>query len=570
MIKYSIDIRHPHRQFIQFKAEFPHDSGDILNLQLPAWRPGRYELGNFAKYIRQWKVMDAHGNVLEAEKVTKDLWQIQAAGLDKVVIEYDFHANILNAGSSWLHVDQLYINPVNCFFYVPEHQDLGYEVTLNIPENWQVACGLEQNGRNTLIASDVQQMMDCPIIASDTLVDHPYEVNGVTYHIWIQGEIHFDIERFVSDHRAFTVAMLEAFETIPCEEYHFMYQFPGFKARHGVEHSNSTVIAWGPAQLMADEKNYREVIGISCHELYHTWNIKNIRPAEMMPYNFEKENYSRLGYVAEGVTTYYGDQFLLRCGVFDRDEYLNRLAAAVMRHAQNFGRFNLSVADSSFDTWLDGYVPGVPGRKVSIYNEGTLTALMTDLEIIVRTSGEKSLDDVMRILYEEFGKKGIGYTEKDYRKVVARIAGADLTQIFDDFIYGMGDYLPRLSELMSKIGLEVIIGESKDIPKALLGFTTNSAGMITSIWPDSPADDAGLALGDQILSINGVQLAEITLQEGDTAEIAFVRFGKEQQVSATARIGLMYPDFGIVKHSFSDVSKEALYNCWLRTSPKYC
>jgi predicted metalloprotease with PDZ domain len=171
----------------------------------------------------------------------------------------------------------------------------------------------------------------------------------------------------------------------------------------------------GPGNEFVNKDWYDEFLGISSHELFHTWNIKSIRPVEMMPYDYSKENYSRLGFVAEGVTTYYGDFLLYRSGVFSDADYFKTFNEQLQKHFDNFGRFNLSVADSSFDTWLDGYNPGVPNRKVSIYTEGCLIAFMTDICIRKQTSNAHSLDDVMRALFTEFGKKKIGYSENDYQ-----------------------------------------------------------------------------------------------------------------------------------------------------------
>src|SRR5437762_8327636 len=166
------------------------------------------------------------------------------------------------------------------------------------------------------------------------------------------------------------------------------------------------------------EEFYVDFIGVVSHELFHVWNVKTIRPAEMTPYDYTKENYSRLGFVYEGVTTYYGDLFLVRSGVYSISQFFAELNVRIQKHFDNYGRFNLSVADSSFDTWLDGYTPGIPNRKTSIYDEGCLIALMTDLLIRRYTQNKKSLDDVMKTLYFDFAKLHHGYAEHDYTKVV--------------------------------------------------------------------------------------------------------------------------------------------------------
>ena len=152
-------------------------------------------------------------------------------------------------------------------------------------------------------------------------------------------------------------------------------------------------------------EKYEDLLGVCSHELYHTWNIKAIRPKEMFPYDYTKENYFRTGFVAEGVTTYMGDLMLYKSAVFNWKEFVKTQNQNLERHLMNYGRFNLSVADSGFDNWLDGYKLGAPNRKVSIYPDGALCMLMIDLEIIKNTDGKASLNSVMKELYDDYALK---------------------------------------------------------------------------------------------------------------------------------------------------------------------
>ena len=81
-----------------------------------------------------------------------------------------------------------------------------------------------------------------------------------------------------------------------------------------MEHHDSTVILLGPSYDVFD-RLYTELLGVSSHELYHVWNVKGIRPNDMVPYDYTRENYTELGYVTEGVTTYMGDRILFESNV---------------------------------------------------------------------------------------------------------------------------------------------------------------------------------------------------------------------------------------------------------------
>lgn len=392
-MRYQISYHNPHRHLIDIQFTVSDVATDELLVQLPAWRPGRYELGNFAQNIKTFQPKNPKGKTLKFQKVAKDLWKIFTEGSKSVTIHYSYFANELNAGSTFLNENQLYVNPVNCLLYVPQRMNEKCTLELKIPKNYQVATGLTSEGRNSFSAKDFHELADCPFITSASFSKKTYGVAKTLFHIWFQGEIQPEWKKIISDFEKFTQAQFDLFGSFPFNEYHFLFQILPTPFYHGVEHTNSTVIALGPSYAVLN-KGYQDFIGVSSHELFHAWNVKTIRPVEMMPYDYSKENYSRLGYVSEGVTTYYGDVMLLRSKVFTEQQYMQEFNKMLERHFGNAGRTNLSVADSSFDTWLDGYKQGVPGRKSSIYVEGALCAFMLDINIRKITKNKRSLADV--------------------------------------------------------------------------------------------------------------------------------------------------------------------------------
>ncbi len=327
------------------------------------------------------------------------------------------------------------------------------QIYLKVPGEWKVATSLKPEG-NYFIAEDYHQLADSPFIASPSLQQNQYEVAGKIFNIWINGECRPDWNRILKDFHAFTEVQFNLMKEFPFNEYHFLLQVLPYSFYHGVEHLHSTVIAIGPGYDLMNENVYNELLGVASHELFHVWNIKTIRPDEMMPYNYTAENYSRSGYIYEGVTTYYGDLFLARAGIFSTEQYLHEISIRLQKHMDNSGRFNFSVAQSSFDTWLDGYVPGIPGRKTSIYDEGSLLALLLDLIIRQCTSNTKSLDDVMQILNLEFAKKEKGYSPGDYQKIAEKVCGKKLDSFFDGFVNKAVSYDSLLCEMLEFAGCE--------------------------------------------------------------------------------------------------------------------
>ncbi|MFM7814064.1 MAG: hypothetical protein ACKO66_06055, partial [Flavobacteriales bacterium] len=358
MIRFRLDSAYAAQQYLLLIGVFPHDGSQHLILQLSAWRPGRYELGNFAKYIRGFRAYDkSSGRELIYRKSTKDRWMIEAEHVLEVEVRYEYFSNDFNAGSTFIEEDLLYVNPVNCFLYCPQHMEQPYAVELPEWSGAKIACGLKSEGR-LLMADNFDALADAPFIYSSSLTYCDYQVNDLLVHIWIHGKHHMAEHRLKEDFTRFTLANLSVFHEVPCSEYHFLFLLPEFAHRHGVEHRNSTVIVMGPGVYMHEQEAYQDLLAISCHELFHTWNVKDFRPEAMTPYHFEGENYSELGYIYEGLTTYYGDYLLWRAGVFSDDHWLQSLLSHGESHVWNGGRFHQSVATSSVDTWLDGYVSG--------------------------------------------------------------------------------------------------------------------------------------------------------------------------------------------------------------------
>lgn len=561
-IVYRLSVEQPHRHFLNLEAEFPASGGATTTFQLPAWRPGRYELGNFAKNIQRIAAFDQKERPLAMRKVSKDRWEVENVGQKKIILRYNYYAGELNAGSTWVDHNHIYVNPVNCFFYTPKN-DLPYRIVVDIPKDAEIACGLRVSKGNTIHAAGVQEVMDSPFIAAAGMTHWTYDHAGVKYHIWINGRHIYDKSHVLDAFSRFTQSMVGAFGDIPCDNYHFLFQLPDQAVRHGVEHSNSTVIALGPAEFASTKAGWEELLGISCHELYHTWNIKSIRPKEMMPYDFAVENYSRLGYVAEGVTTYYGDLYLFRSGVFNQTQYFALLADQIKRHLHNTGRFNMSVADSSFDTWLDGYSAGIPDRKVSIYTEGCLIAFITDVAILHATEGKKSLDDVMTDMYHRFGKKGKGYTAADYQSAVEKIAGISLSDIFDALVNGTDDYLPFLNKSLEVLGLKLNFSYTHS-PEHAWGFQVSptDSTLVQHVWPGSPADKAGLSRGDKLISVDSISA------DAWWKQTAFMKAGKHQlqllrnrqiiDLKINATLPLYYPEVSIEQID----DKNLIFNIW--------
>ena len=514
MINYTISYSHPHRHFVDFQLSTKTLGKETMQFQLPAWRPGRYELADFAQNIQKWAAFDQDNNRLSFKKVTKDLWEVDTKGSEEITVVYNFYSNQLDAGACYLDEHQLYLNPVHCMFYIVDRMEEEYQLNMEIPENYQIASSMKKDG-NILTVKGYDLLSESPIICSDSLQHDMYEVDGITFHLWIQGECKPDWKKLKTDFSAFTKSQLDKFGGFPVDEYHFLFQITPYRSYHGVEHTKNTVLLLGPGNEIMD-KRYEDLLGVCSHELYHTWNIKAIRPVEMYPYDYTKENYFRTGFVAEGVTTYMGDIMLYNSGVFNWDEFIKTQNQNLERHLMNYGRYNLSVADSGFDNWLDGYKLGSPDRKTSIYPDAALCMLMIDLEIIRNTEGKDSLHSVMKELYEEFALKEKGYSEDDFRNICVKFGGLRVAEVFENHIYGTEDYIPTLKTALEVVGLELKEKKNPNLSAQYFGFIDvkeNGKVIIKKVESNSVTDKNGIAPEDEITKVNGEEI------EGKLSEI---------------------------------------------------
>ena len=505
--KYYFSQKYPHSEFLQVRSHFNLSSqADETLVFLPAWRPGRYQLGNFSKYIRSLTAHDNHGRQIKSTKVSKDSWAIETKALEQFEVRYEFYTHIIDGGSTFVDEDIWYLNFINCTLYTHESINHKYEVHLTIPDNWTIASSLKKTGQ-ILEAKNFYELVDSPVIVAKSLQHLKYSIDNTNFHLWFHGNVDLtnNSNQIVKDFKKFTHEQLEMMEEMETEDYHFLFQILPHKAYHGVEHLSSTSIILGPDNEFETQDLYDNFLGISSHELFHYWNIIRIRPKEMFPYNFQAENYFTTGYIAEGVTTYYGDLFLVRSKVKSIKWYLDELNKLLKRHFENYGRFNTSVAESSQDLWVDGYEAGTPHRKVSIYVKGAIIALLLDLKIMLATNGDKCLDDVIKGLWKNYYKKGLGYSPEDYLTMAEEVIGHSLDTYADKYIYGTEPIENELKELINHFGFDLIPTPNENILNRKLGIKYNLENdriKIISYAPDSPAEK-NLRIGDEIISIDG-------------------------------------------------------------------
>ena len=436
--------------------------------------------------------------------------------------------------------------------YIEDQRELPCTLELDIPTEYEVATGLETK-EHVCKAPNFNILVDSPLFASKSLRRIRYEVDQKDYNIWFQGTMPRKDEELQKDFIGFTEKTLEIMGDLPCNEYHFLNQILPYQHYHGVEHWNSTVITIGPSDTLAERGRYTDFLSISCHELFHTWNVIRLRPKEMVPYDFQQPNLHTTGFITEGITTYYGDLILARSGVYSFEEYLKELNKLLERHFLNEGRKNYSVAESSYDLWLDGYERGIPGRKVSIYNEGALAALILDLKIRLKHKNKKSLDDVLRMMWQKYGSNTSGYSAEDYRKVAEAIYGESLSAYFNGILFGKNAFENELTPLLSSFGLKLSTTYPENNIEQNYGFKISSDKMVIDIDPMSEAYKL-IMLKDSIIEMREVK---------NGIEIHLDRNGEKLHITVPSSEASYFEIFQAQKNPAVDGQKSNNLKNWL-------
>ncbi|NNC82278.1 MAG: M61 family metallopeptidase [Flavobacteriales bacterium] len=501
-IQYIFSIDRAQQHLIGIQIEFKNRKKGKVDLVLPAWRPGRYERADFAANILDFQVQ-AGKRHLDFHKTDRDTWTVPNCPQGRIRVSYSYFADTINAGSSYVDEQQLYVNPVNCCMHIKGEMEAEVLATLSVPPEFRYS-GMQPMVDGAIRCKDLDEWYDSPFVSSAHLIQHRFKASGIQFEVAVQGDVPYEKKRLESDFRKFIGIQKKAFKDCPVDRYTFLIQATPHRYYHGVEHEWGTTITLGPSRQLFKENIYEDLLAVSSHEFYHTWNVKYMRPESMWPYDFTQENYHRIGYIIEGVTTYQGDLKLWQGGAMSDELFLKEIKTHLDRHVANFGRFNHSVRESSFDTWVDGYGKSIPERRVSIYTEGALIAFILDVSIMRRTKGQKSLDTVMRRLYQQCKKKGRGYQEKDFLRYLEEILGKEAKRIYAQLIDRAVGYEKELEKALQRIGIKYS-KQKIDILASDYGIRTDSSDRpkVIGVHPESMAYEAGVRPGMQILGIDG-------------------------------------------------------------------
>ena len=550
-IEYTVSLPAPQTQIVEIECLIQDLTESSLEVKLPVWRPGKYQVLDPAGTLYHFTAKNLKGESLRVRKTDKSSWQIDLAGASAARIAYSIYANSLSDRTRHVDDSHAFLSGSAVFVYSPSRRSDPVLVRVEAPKSWRIASGLEADpeNKNILRAGSYDLLVDSPLEIGIHR-RHTFRVFERLHELIVWGEAEYDADAMVSDFKRIVENQIALWGRPPYERYVFLLHVgPGF--RGGTEHINSTIMQ-ADRERLEDPKLYKEFLGLVSHEFFHTWNIKQIRPSELSPYQYQVENYTSLLWLVEGTTSYYDDLSLVRTGLISTKEYYKRLSKLIDSYRRTPGRVVQSLAESSFDAWIKFTHPTPHSRNttVSFYSKGALVSLLLDLFIRNETGGEAALDDVLRRLYQEFPLEGTGYTEADVKRLVDETIKKDCQSFFDSYVTGLSPL--NLESALLTVGLKLALeGDSdsnseleseKDSPPShdpYLGLTIK-AGKVASVLSDGPAFEAGLISGDEIVAIDGRRVREGSLKArledydpGDVIEILLFRRDQLREIQVT-------------------------------------
>jgi predicted metalloprotease with PDZ domain len=527
-VDYAIDLTSPEHHLGQVSISFPSTAAPYLDVKMPAWRPGRYTILDLANGVRRFTATDAQGRPLAWQKVDKSTWRIALPRSTSVHVGYELYANELGLRTRHIDDSHAYLDAAATFMYADRYRADDVSVALKVPAGWKSFSGMRSAGPQQFVAANWDVLVDSPI---ETGLDRAYRFTegGRDYEVVFWGDGNYDPDQVVADIRKIVPQAASIWSGYPFQRYVFMIH-----ATDGVggatEHINSTVIQI-PRWNFQPHGRYLDFLSTTSHEFIHTWNVKDYRAADMVPYKYQAEDYSDLLWLEEGSTEYFADHLLLRAGLLKPAEYFDGMSRLIDRHKHKPGANEQSVAQASFNNWIAAGGDRANNAEVDIYDEGEIVSWMLDIALLEQTGGRVSYRDVHEALYKRFGALTRGFTSADVRAILKELTGTSW-----DAWWARNVDSPAavdFNALLAPVGLKLQAGPL--VPWAGWSASAGPNGMqLRSVERGSPAWNAGFVPDDIIVAIDGKRVTpdrfEAALGERKPGETVIVSYFRRDQL----------------------------------------
>lgn len=568
-IEYSISFEKPFTHYCEVEIRVSEFNKDSLIFSMPVWTPGSYLVREFARNVENMRAIDSKGDSLKTEKINKNSWKVFTENHTEVLVKYSVYCNESSVRTSEINSSHAFLNIAGVFMYINGFENAECRLSIKMPSEWsKISTGMTKVSETVFKAKNYDEFADCPVeIGNQDILE--FDINGINHFICIYGKGNYNGDTLLTNFKKICEEQIKLFGgNIPYESYTFIIQLVE-RGGGGLEHMNSFV-AQAERWLFTDEKKYKRFLGLVSHEFFHLWNVKRIRPEALGPFDYAHENYTKALWVAEGWTSFYDNVILRRCGILNNKEYYEFLGKELNDVMRFEGRFRQSAEESSFDTWIKFYRKNENfyNSQISYYSKGALIAMLLNLEIIKETNAEKSLDDVLRALNEDYKKDpSKGYSDQRVKDLCEEACKKNLDTFWNKYISGK-DELP-IGEYLGYAGL-VLVNENEFINSSLDILTRNENGklIIAEVYAGGSGYESGLNSGDEIIAVNDIRMNNELLktvleneEPGNTAELLISRNGIIEKI----KVKLLKPLPKYVIEESENITEEQqrILNKWL-------
>ncbi len=521
-VRYRVRFPAPETHLFELEATFPADvfaGGDAV-FWLPVWTPGSYLVREFARHVEGVSAADAAGAKLACERLDKRSWRVaRPATPGPVTLRWKVFARDLTVRTSYLDADLAYFNGANLFLTSDAVVRTAIALEVEVPPGRRAVCALPSQGPGRFAARHYDELCDSPV-AVHAGAHVEFEVRGKPHVLSIAGTGPVDPQRMAADLAKLVEVEAGLFGGLPYDRYAFLVLLTD-KGRGGLEHEASCALLY-PRHGLADPRTYEDFLQLAAHEVFHLWNVKRIKPAALVPYDYSQEQYTRLLWAFEGFTSYYDVLVPCRAGLYSEQRFLEKMGESATDVQRTPGRQVVSLSEASLCAWVKYYRPdeNSPNSTVSYYVKGEVMAMLLDLALREATGNARSLDDVMRLLWERHGQTGAGVPEDGVEAAAVEVGGEAIRDFFARYVRGTEElpYEEKLEVAGVAVGRRQREGERdkggtppREREKATRGWFGASVRegdrpVVASVLRGSPAERAGVAADDELVALDGERL----------------------------------------------------------------
>jgi predicted metalloprotease with PDZ domain len=506
-VRYEVTFTKAHAQarFVEVTMTFSTTGSAPVLLSLPAWTPGAYEITNYARWVTAFTAT-GDARTLGWDKLDYDTWRVRADGAKTVTVTFDYLADSLDNAIAWANGNFAFFNGTNVFLY-PEGRPMDFTATVTVKTDpsWLVTTGMKPAGAaHTYTASNYHDLVDMPFFIGQYDVDSTQIANKwVRMASWPKGALQGADRATFWDHQKKVIpAMGAVFNDIPWDNYTTFIVFDSTSGGgSALEHQSSHLGIYTPLLIQS-------ILfpSITAHEMVHAWNVKRLRPADMVPYKYSQPQPTPWLWVSEGITDYYADVVLSRSGVMDSTGFLILTQGKI---DETGATPPVALTDASLSTWIHP----TDGTGYIYYQKGSLAGLLLDIMIRDASDNKKGLDDVFRELYQTaYKQKWTGFTGEQWWSAVSRAAGG---KSFDDFYakYIDGREPFPYASVLPLGGFRLKVDTIRE-PRLGVSSAPDSSGVrVADVQPGSPAEAAGLRPGDYLIQVGDIPVRDQTFGE---------------------------------------------------------